>query len=43
MQLIEILALIDSDAELFSLGGYYEKLTTLYFNQVALGLFKDDN
>ena len=41
MQGIEILALRDSEAELFSLWGC-EKQATLYFNQVALGLFKNE-
>lgn len=42
MQFIEILPLIDSEGELFSLQECVKKVT-LYLNQVALGLYKNDD
>lgn len=42
MQFIEIHVLIDSKTEWFNFGGECEKQTPLYFNQLALGLFKND-
>lgn len=42
MQFVEIHVLIDSKTEWFNFGGECEKQTPLYFNQLALGLFKND-